>query len=84
MGNSKNFFEKSYFKNTNRTMETCFLCLKLKKEVVSCISVKSKQWSEHNIKNIIEKHLWPMVSLGKSPYKQHFSIHKTIIILGKH
>lgn len=47
-------------------MKSCFLCLKVTKDEVGCISIKSKQWQELNITNIIEKHLWPMVSFRKS------------------
>lgn len=45
-------------------MEGCLLCLEIDKDFVECIKVDSTQWQELNIKTLIEKHLWIMVSVG--------------------
>lgn len=43
-------------------MEQCLLCLETAKESEECIQVNSEKWNEQEIKYLIEKHLWPMVS----------------------
>lgn len=43
----------------------CLLCLKSNQEITEsqCIKVDSLQWEELCIKKLIDKHLWPIVSI---------------------
>lgn len=43
-------------------MEQCLLCLETRKESDDYIQVNSEKWNQQEIKYLIEKHLWPMVS----------------------
>lgn len=43
-------------------MEVCLLCLEDEKELGSNIKVDSIKWKTENIKFLIEKYLWSIVS----------------------
>lgn len=43
-------------------MEGCLLCFQNHKEYVGYIQANSTHWMELNVHNIIEKHLWSIVS----------------------
>lgn len=43
-------------------MESCLLCLDIESAVVGIIRVNSIEWETENMKHLIEKHLWSLVS----------------------
>lgn len=46
-------------------MKGCLLCLEICQDLIGSIQVNSMQWQEFGIRNLIEKHFWPMVSTSK-------------------
>lgn len=44
-------------------MDECLLCLEVFKGFEGGIKVNSTQWQDLNIQNLIEKHLWCIVSM---------------------
>lgn len=43
-------------------MDICLLCLEKNLGNVKLIRINSDEWNERNYQELIEKHLWPMVS----------------------
>lgn len=59
-------------------MNRCLLCLGTNVGNECCIQINSIDWQNLNIENIINKHLWSVVSYGKNEMETYPSLYEIL------